>query len=256
MRQLWVPGFIATALMVFGAQVNAATIVVDEFSDFQFLQATGPISLNTDQNSAAGSMLGGERDMFLRVLGGASSQNATAVAFDMGGGASSLFLAQQSTITSKLKIVWDGTDGDSSNIDFTGLGGFDLRGGGTEFGLEVGVNFRDRPTSLTFTAYDASDPTGNRWSRTSITLSGPSFVPQAFTIPYGHFTQHGPNGPVDFTNVGALALEIGGFSRGGDIEIDYIQTSVVPEPQSIVMALLGSVFCGIGVIRRRRNAKK
>ena len=254
MRRIWVHGFIATALLAFGVNAQAATIVIDEFSDFQLLQATGPISANTDEGSVAGSVLGGERDMFLRVLGGASSQHATVVAFDLGGGDNSLFVSQQSTISSSTLIVWDGADGDASNIDYTGLGGFDLRGGGTEFGLELGVNMRDQPFDVTFTVYDASDPSGNTWSRETITLSGPSFAAQAITIPYGHFTTHGPNGGVDFSNVGAVAMEIGAFNPGSDIEIDYLRTSVVPEPSSIVMALLGTALCGWNVLRRRRKA--
>lgn len=255
MRRLWVFGFIATALLAFSVNAQAATIVIDEFADFQMLTATGPIGANTDESAVAASVLGGERDMFLRVLGGASSQKATAVAFDLGGGANSLFLSQQSTIKSSLLLTYDGGDGDAdpSEIDYTGLGGFDLRGGGTEFGLELGVNFRDQPVDVTFTVYDASDASGNTWSRETITLSGPSFVPQAFTIPYGHFTTHGPNGGVNFSNVGAVTMEIGAFGAGTDLEIDYLRTSVVPEPSSIVIALVGSALCGLNVLRRRRK---
>lgn len=252
MRRLWVFGFIATALLAYSGNAQAGTIIIDEFAEFQLLQATGPISANTDEGSVAGSMLGGERDMFLRVLGGASSQHATAVAFDLGGGANSLFVSQQSTISSSTLVVWDGGDGDDA-IDYTGLGGFDLRGGGSEFGFELGVNFRDQPVDVTFTVYDASDPSGNTWSRDTITLSGPSFVPAAFTVPYGHFTTHGPNGGVDFSNVGAVTMEIGAFNPGTDLEIDYLKTSVVPEPSSIVIALVGSALCGLNVLRRRRK---
>lgn len=260
MKRLWILGLMATAVSMVGGVAGAAQIIVDEFSANQFLTATGPVTppITAQGTVSDAGILGGAREAFLQVLSGLDAQKAQAVAFDLGGGVNSLFYAQDSTIKSQLTLTYDGG---AAGFDPTGLGGFDLTGGGTEFGFEIGVNFMDSPYSMEIIVYDASDPTGNTWSSDTISPTGPIFSATAFTIPYGHFgdgsqpNDVGPNGPVNFGNVGAVVVKIGSAGQGADLEVDYIKTSVVPEPASIITALVGAALCGFGYLRRRKSAK-
>jgi hypothetical protein len=256
MKRLWILGLSATAVLMMVSLASAATITVDDFGpgSNQFLNKTG---VGTVQSSVANAgILGGERDALLSVLSGVGS--AQAVAFDLGGGSHSLFYSQDAMIFSSTTLTYDGTDG-SGSLDPDGLGGFDLTGGGTEFGLEVGVNFMDSPYTMEITVYDASNSQGLRWSRETVTVGGTIFSPTPITIPYGHFGdgpgEVGPAGPVSFNNVGAVVARIQSVNRGADIEVDYIKTSVVPEPASILTAVLGAALCGFGYLRRRNRSK-
>jgi hypothetical protein len=260
MKRLWILGLSATAVLLAGSFARAATITVDEFSAVQFLTVTGPPGPPVLASSTVASpgILGGAREGFLQALGGLDAQTAQAVAFDLGGGINSLFYSQDSTIFSTYTATYDGG---GPGFNPTGLGGFDLTDGGTEFGLELGINFMDSPYKIELTAYDASDPTGGKWSKEAFTVAGPIFAPTFVTIPYGHFgdgsspNDVGPNGPVSFGNVGALTMKITSVNKGADIEVNYLKTSVVPEPASIATALIGAALCGFGYLRRRNRGK-
>jgi len=239
-----------------GTLANAATITIDDFgpNSNQFLNKSGIGAVSSSVANAG--ILGGERDALLSVLSGLGS--AQAVAFDLGGGNDKLYYSQDALIFSQVTLTYDGTDG-SGGLDPDGLGGFDLTGGGTEYGFEVGVGFMDSPFTIEMTVYDASNSQGLKWSRETITVAGPIFSPTALTLPYGHFGdapgEVGPNGPASFNNVGAVTVRIQSVNRGADIEVDYIRTSVVPEPASIFTAVLGAALCGFGFLRRRNRSK-
>jgi hypothetical protein len=256
MKRLWILGLSAAAVLTMGALASAATITVDQFGpgSNQFLNKTGIGAVSSSLANAG--ILGGERDALLSVLSGVGS--AQAVAFDSGGGVNKLYYSQDALIFSQTTLTYDGTDG-SSSLDPDGLGGYDLTGGGTEFGFELGLSFMDSPYTFEITVYDASNSQGLKWSREKLTVGGPIFSPTAVTIPYGHFGdapgEVGPAGPVSFGNVGAVTVRIQSVNKGADVEVDYLKTSVVPEPASIVTAVLGAALCGFGYLRRRNRSK-
>jgi hypothetical protein len=242
--------------MMMGAFASAATITVDDFGpgSNQILTKTG---LGTVTSSAANAnILGGERDALLAVLSGLGS--AQAAAFEVSPSNTKLYYSQDALIFSQTTLTYDGTDG-SSSLNPTGLGGYDLTGGGTEFGFEVGFAFMDSPYTIEMTVYDASNSQGLKWSRETVTMPGTVFSPTPLTIPYGHFGdapgEVGPSGPASFSNVGAVVVRIQSVNKGADVELDYIKTSVVPEPASILTAVLGAALCGFGYIRRRNRSK-
>lgn len=259
MKRLWILGLSAAAVLMVGSYASAAPITIDEFSAVQFL-VTGPGAppKAVSGSVASAGILGGERDAVLSVLSGLSNQGAQAVAFDLGGGNNSLFYSQDSSVNSNVVLTYDGTDG-SQGLDPDGLGGFDLTGGGTEFGFEVGLNFMDSPYTIEMTVYDASNSQGLKWSRETVVQTGTVFSPTAITIPYGHFGdgpgEVGPAGGASFNNVGAVVVRIQSQQRGADIEVNYIKSSVVPEPASILTAALGAALCGFGYLRRRNRGK-
>lgn len=256
MKRLWILGLTAAALLSMGPFAGAATIVVDDFGpgSNQFLNKTGAGSVSSSIANAG--ILGGERDALLQVLSGIGS--AQAAAFDAGAGDTRLYYSQTANIFSQTTLTYDGMD-NLDSLDPDGLGGFDLTGGGTERGLEIGLAFMDSPYTLEVTVYDASSPSGLKWSRETITLGGTIFSPTSYVIPYGHFGQtaaeRGPSGAASFNNVGAVTVRIQSVNRGADIEMDYIRTSAVPEPASLATAVLGAALCGFGYLRRRNRSK-
>ncbi|MBX3413736.1 MAG: hypothetical protein KF708_13680 [Pirellulales bacterium] len=258
MKRLWILGLSATAVLMMGSFVQAGTIIIDEFNANQSV-VTGP---GASPKSASGSLadagiLGGERDAVLSVLSGLGAQGAQAIVYD-GIGTGKLYYSQDSSVVSNLVLTYDGTNG-GAGFNPTGLGGYDLTGGGTEYGFELGLSYQDSPYTIELTVYDASNSQGLKWSRETITPGSVIFTDTAVVIPYGHFGdapgEVGPAGPASFNNVGAVVMRIQSVNRGADIEVNYLKTSVVPEPASIVTAVLGAALCGFGYLRRRNRAK-
>ena len=117
-------------------QVAAGTIIIDDF-----LTAQGPLSLTypadvgtTVSSEVAGAgILGGARDIEVALVGG--SLNGTTISAVVAS-----FAHQQGPgITGTSTTVWDGTDGNGSVIDYTGLGGVDLTEGGLQDAFELSI---------------------------------------------------------------------------------------------------------------------
>jgi hypothetical protein len=146
--------------------------------------------------------------------------------------------------------VWDGPDGDPLALDPTGLGGVDLSAGGLD-AFRLSYVLADLTGNVSLTVYDASDPTGNTWSKADVSLPGGIFAPVDIDVPFTDFTTVGLNGPASFSNVGAIALQITN-STNGSLDVLMSKVSVVPEPATGLLTLLGLAGTLIPLRGRRR----
>lgn len=125
----------------------------------------------------------------------------------------------------RTEIIWDGSG--ASALNPAGLGG-----------VKLGVESRDsfglivtQPTwtviAVTITVYDASDPTGNKYSRhTKYFGYENALLSNAYVeIPFKDFTSFGPAGKANFNNVGAVSMVIdGGNQCSIDLYIDQFDS--------------------------------
>ncbi|MBZ0171110.1 MAG: cadherin-like domain-containing protein [Phycisphaerales bacterium] len=118
-----------TALVLIAAPASGA-VVVDDFSTTQPVVAAPGSSLVN-----GGGILGGQREMDVSRLAGAS-----AVTAQVSAGSVSLTVGANSR--GEVELTYDGPDNDTANLDPLGLGGVDLTddGGTTQTGLRVTVD--------------------------------------------------------------------------------------------------------------------
>ncbi len=95
---------------------------IDGFTSLQTVQATPPLPSSSPDSLLDGSVLGGERDMFVEL---ASAENpVSSVSLASSGG--KLYFASGSGVTGVAKVVWDGADNNGAAVNPVGLGGIDL----------------------------------------------------------------------------------------------------------------------------------
>ena len=135
--------------------------------------------------------------------------------------------SQDVSTTGSSFIVWDGNP--TPGLQPSGLGGLDLLAdGGTAF--KVGVFAYDfpsgNPIKLSFTVYDASDPTGLvKASFGSITLNQSIISPEFRELPFNQLVTFGQQ-PADLHNVGAITFFIDGtLSPAQDIALTFVGTN-------------------------------
>ena len=203
--------------------ILAAAVMVDSFdTGSQSLSATAP---GTDSNyvSAPGA-LGSERDVRI-TAGGQTGRQAT---FDVLTAQSRATLSTQSLATSYVVIEWDGVDNDPDNLNYNLTGADrDLTDGGTNDGFHLLILFDDLPASIILKVYtDAS-----HWSQYTLNLPGGITSATDYYIPFSSFsTGGGASGPANFSDVGAVVLEIDGTSNAGlDLDLDLYEAEAVKD---------------------------
>ena len=126
---------------------------------------------------------------------------------------------------------------DSTTIDEDGLGSVDLTEGGTLYRIAVQVASDDWPASLNFTVYS-----GTGSGTGSISLPGMISTPTIYGVNFTSFS-----GSVDFTDVGAIVLDIGTTYEVTDLQFDFIE-SAIPEPATVGLLAIGALM----LVRRKR----
>lgn len=223
---------------------SAANVVVDDFSSFSKATATSGATLAA-VSSVSNGVLGGERDLAVQLTGGISKLSVETNAF----GSGTLQYAAGAGVVGRAILTYDGIDGSAIAHNAQGLGGVDLTADGNSHFLLQGI-VADHPAAFTVLVYDASDATGSTWSSATVVLNTLAIATNLH-IPFADFTLHGPGGAADFTNTGAIQLQI--YDSGAkslDVELDALM--IVPEPTAIA-SLLVAVGCGFWVQRRRRG---
>lgn len=208
------------ALLVVGVAL-AAPFTIDTFDEaLQSLFVFSGFTVDSSTATGAG-VLGTERDALLEWQNGGDRafldidfNDSDLLAFSQGPGLSSI-----------ATVTWDGTDGDATALDPTGLGGVDLTNGGPNDGIRLRVTIADLDTSLNLAVYTD----GNNWSEYDMEVPGGILSGNSvdFFAPFASFTTGG-TGPADFTNVGALVLTMDGtVSPGTDLTLEFMETDGV-----------------------------
>ena len=242
-HQKYIFSLLATTAMLGAGSAQADPIIIDDFSVNQLvgLEALEPAVFSSSQVGPDGSIIGGFRD--IEAMGDADSLLETRI--EATGGA--LNFSNATGTTGSGTIVWDGDD-DPTEVDEDGLGGIDLTGGAWPLDrILVEIISADLPgLELEFTIYDLN----NGVSSLSQTFAQAITTPETATFLFDNFS-----GNADFTNVGAIKLEIDGPPEI-DAQFDMIEVGKevrgrVPEPLTSFWTLAG-VSALAGLSRKRK----
>ncbi|MAT70260.1 MAG: hypothetical protein CMJ58_12145 [Planctomycetaceae bacterium] len=202
-----------------GADVQAVTITtndaagaegltIDGFNSEQIVEARPPMPASDPASVADASVVGGERDMFVRITAGTDKYSS--VSLISGGGL--LRLASGSTVTGDAKLVWDGVDGAAEEINYTGLGGLDLRtdNGNTMTGIGLTVGADHPASAVSIRVYTDA----NNWSefRSVVPETNGGAATSSLVFGYADATSASSGSGVDWANVGAVELTFEGVT--------------------------------------------
>jgi uncharacterized repeat protein (TIGR01451 family) len=192
--------------------------LIDDFSSaVPTAVAADPLG-TTDSDTAdllATEVLGLERDFEVELTGTSGGQSV-----QMTVAADKLSLNPSIQAQGRYTAVWDGDDNDGSTagsgIDFDGLAGYDL----TDLGSSAGIILEDvladqAGGSATIRVY--TDAT----NFSTLTMAIPNSVNTDLFFDFADFTTAGGTG-ADFTDVGAIELEINSTVDAMDGEVEYI----------------------------------
>ena len=125
-------------------------------------------------------------------------------------------------------VTWDGVDAPGSGLNPVGLGGVDLTEIGGVTGLGEGICLVDlNPDKIGLELVLRVYSDANRVSEASITSlvvdqNQDAFIPFSGSFEGRSFSPAGALGPADFTNVGAVVLEIIDAVDGTDFNMDIL----------------------------------
>ncbi len=236
-------GLLVAATSLALASPAGAILVIDDFASDQALTLLSEDAAVSNVAAAVGVAIGDERDIEIERVSGTGG-----AALDVNGGEPAqgqlLFSVGFATETT-LRVVWDGADGVADAVDPAGLGQVDLTDGGAFEAFVIDLD-ADLETTLSLRVYDASDLTGETWSEATVPVlpTAGDFV--LLEVLFTEFTASGPLGPADFTNVGAISVEVSGAPA-----LDFRMASVhVPEPGAAPLAALAALAL---LVRNRRR---
>jgi hypothetical protein len=206
-RISWKIFILVVLVMLFGplshvlAQPNLITI--DSFeTDQAELRLTYPddLILGTIFSIVSGpGIIGKERYTWIELTGGTIHGNF--VRTEVSGG---VLTYHTTDVQAKGSIRWDGSDG---RFDFTGLGGVDLSAGGLQDAFLVTVGLNTAVGDLTELDFEVYRDAGSS-SALSLFLPGGISGSTEFIIPFSAFHLSAGLGAGDFTDVGAITLDM------------------------------------------------
>ena len=209
------------------------------------------------------NIIGGYRDLYVEVI----TQGAGAASTAMYAGSGVLSFSNDAATTGKGTVQWDGND-NSATLDTEGLDGADLinqegcGAGCNQFVADVLVADLGFGYSITVWDMDGSSSVLTSGTQVAVTSSTLAVFPFAwFNLADGNYVldglpfniTHGGNlGPVDFTNIGALQLDLNTTGTVAvDLQLASITKTGVPEPGTL--ALAGLALAGLASLRRRKS---
>lgn len=209
------------AALVLFLTAPAAAMKIDDFKTTPQLLSAVVLGANVDQK-VGGGILGGERDLIVTLLAGASTT------LDIGNDRSDYTQALGAFATGAM--IWDGVD-DSSAVNPIGLGGLDFTESGAHDGFWLRIQNTNRDPDVTFTVWSSA----NDISAITVKLKpGRNDI----AIPFVDFALVGGLG-ADFTSVGALSMSVdGGVLDGLFTNFEPLETAAVPEPSTGSMLAL------------------
>ena len=214
---------LSAALLLFLA-VPASALIIDSFDDSAVAVADSGTPVDTD-GTPAGSFLG------VRTLKSVWASGPNSVDSEIDAGGSSLYNISLGADTLGTSVVgWES------------IGGADLTAGGTLNALSLEIAFDDLPIDIMI---QLTDTLG--FVKT-LTLSAPGgiFVPTQMDFLFADFV----GGAMDFTDVDKIGLLLDATFPATDIQIDFIESTFVPEPSTGLLVAGGLIALGA----RRRQA--
>jgi len=233
------------------ATASAAQITIDDFGQPNPEQFYVIAAINADpllHKTAHPSILGGERDLLVDVIGSAA---LTAAAGTVGGGV--LDFGTSGPVLAMLQ--YDGIDADQllptrALVNGQGLS-VDLTGGGSNNAFRLDFDSIDGgppSTPLSYTITLTSPLAGVATRSGTLAETG---VPLSYLIPFASFT---PSVNFTFTNVSSITMTLNGGITQPDTDFRLSLFAAVPEPHSVALLGIGGVAL-IFAARKRRSAK-
>ena len=252
-----------SAFLIFLASTNSYAITLDAFNFStrgRFNAGNIGQTVSTVQN--VGGAYGGTRSIELtRTSGGTGLDASHAPVVSNFPSPSHLSFNAGYGDSGRMLLTYDGNNQAGLN-NYSGLGSLDLTQDGADaLNFDIWYDFpANRSMNLVFTFYDASDPTGNKWSRGIYNVDR-RYDNNAFTtlaLAFTSLNQYGSNGAANLKNIGAFSLLFDGTNNyAADIGIANLRTNgspnvgnPVPEPATIGL-LISGIFGGI--VRKRRK---
>jgi uncharacterized repeat protein (TIGR01451 family) len=181
-------------------------LVIDSFEGAaQGVEASNSTStiVTSSQQYAESIVLGGERDLYAEL----TSANGNVGLFSNQDVPHVLEFTSSSSGRGKRVVTWDGTDGDATTLNPSGLGGKDLTVGGTMSGMRLDIGADHANGSLTIRIYSGA---GN-YSEAVVVMPETGGAPSQFVyVPFSSFVTKGGSG-ANFAQVGAIQMDIDGI---------------------------------------------
>ena len=213
-----IPTVTAFVLLSLIFSFTAAALPIDDFTVSQEARAIGS---GTSEHTCKSSdnALGGSRKISSEVYAGSQISGSSTAGYY---GYEAFYLSSGCTT-----LTWDGDNKDSS-LQYDGLGGVDfLKDDGDAFvfsraNYDFSLAF---PVKLIVTIYDASDATGQKYSRGTYVLDR-AYKNEDIRFPFANLKESGPKGAADLKFVGALTVKIdSGKGEAAKVLFDSFKTN-------------------------------
>jgi hypothetical protein len=238
------------ASLLSSASASAASIVIDDFNQPNPQQFYVIAAINADpllHKTAHASILGGERDLLVDVIGNAA---LTTAAGTIGGG--DIDFGSSGPVLAMLQ--YDGVDADQllptrALVNNQGLA-IDLTGGGTNSAFRLDFDSIDGGPPSTPLSYTIALTSPGAGVATRTGTLAETASPLSYIVPFAGFTQAGG---FTFANVTSVTLTLNGGTTQPDADYKLGLFAAVPEPHSVV--LLGMGGAALVLAARRRRSK-
>ena len=217
------------ALLLFAS--SAMAITIDPFTFDQF-------STTNDFDGDA-SILGGEREIFIGLVGRGS--------IDVSGGVATITNPSPTDDDGQARLTYDGIDGSNAiqTAAGTGLNAADFTDGGISDRFVFDVTSLTGAVNVAVSVFGISGVSGNSFGTFDITQAG------NFEVPFASLTPSNVTGAADFAAVQAVLFNFGDIDREEEIVLNDISTAPIPEPST--MLLFGSGLAGLAAWRYRKS---
>ena len=232
---IYVFSIFTAAVLLFASPGFALTI--DPFTFDQF-------STTNDFDGDA-SILGGEREIFIGLVGRGS--------IDVSGGVATITNPSPTDDDGQARLTYDGIDGSNAiqTAAGTGLNAADFTDGGVSDRFAFDVTSLTGATNVAVSVFGISGISGNSFGTFDITQAG------NFEVPFSSLTPSTVIGAADFSAVQAVLFNFGDIDRGEEIVLGSISTAAAAQiPAPSTMSLLGAGFLAGLIAWKRKTGKK